>query len=66
MKMVDKMEARIDEIKRKILPVLQRHHVARAAVFGSFVRGENKEGSDLDLLVEFEAKEAFSISPTSR
>lgn len=46
------MEARIEEIKRKILPVLQRYGVTKAAVFGSFATGENKEGSDLDLLVE--------------
>jgi hypothetical protein len=57
--MVDKMGARMDEIKRKILPILQRHHVVRAAVFGSFVRGENKEGSDLDLLVEFEGEKSL-------
>jgi len=25
----------------------------KVAVFGSYARGENKEGSDLDLLVEF-------------
>lgn len=42
-----------EEIREKILPVLRRYDVVKAAIFGSFVRGENKEGSDLDLLVEF-------------
>ena len=54
MKLVDEMEAHIEEIKQKILPILRRHGVTKAAVFGSFVRGESKEGSDLDLLVELE------------
>ena len=54
MKLVDGMEAHIEEIKQKILPILRRHGVTKAAVFGSFVRGESKEGSDLDLLVELE------------
>lgn len=53
------MEAHIEDIKRKTLPILRRHGVAKAAVFGSFVRGENKEGSDLDLLVEFEGEKSL-------
>lgn len=53
------MEARIEEIKQKILPILRRHGVAKAAIFGSFVRGENKEGSDLDLLVKFEGEKSL-------
>jgi len=53
------MEVHIEEIKQKILPILRRHGVAKAAVFGSFVRGENKEGSDLDLLVEFEGEKSL-------
>lgn len=46
------MEPRVEEIRRKILPILRRHGVRRAAVFGSFARGESKKSSDLDLLVE--------------
>jgi predicted nucleotidyltransferase len=42
----------IEEVKRKILPVLQRHPVKRAALFGSIVRGEMKEESDVDILIE--------------
>ena len=47
-----KME--LEEIKAKLVPVLRRNGVKRAAIFGSFVRGEQEEGSDLDILVEFE------------
>jgi predicted nucleotidyltransferase len=34
-------------------PILQRHGVVRAGIFGSVARGEAGPGSDLDLLVEF-------------
>jgi predicted nucleotidyltransferase len=49
---VVKME--LEEVKAKLVPVLRRSGVKRAAIFGSFVRGEQEEGSDLDVLVEFE------------
>lgn len=41
----------IDEVKKKALPVLKRHDVLQAAVFGSVARGQATEKSDLDLLV---------------
>jgi uncharacterized protein len=41
-----------EEIKNKILPVLKQYEVSRAGLFGSVVRGEDREGSDVDLLVE--------------
>jgi len=43
----------IDKISRILTPVLKRHGVSSAAVFGSYARGENRADSDLDLLVEF-------------
>jgi len=42
----------IKEIENKILPVLRKYHVRRASLFGSVVRGEMTEESDIDLLVE--------------
>lgn len=42
----------IEEIKRKITPVLDLYGVKRAAVFGSAARGEAKPDSDIDILVE--------------
>ena len=41
-----------EEIRNKIVPILKHHGVIRAAVFGSFVRREMKEDSDIDILVE--------------
>ena len=42
----------IDEIKRKVLPILESYEIKRAGVFGSVVRGEEEEASDIDILVE--------------
>jgi predicted nucleotidyltransferase len=42
----------IEEIKRKITPILDLYGVKRAAVFGSVARGEEKPDSDVDILVE--------------
>lgn len=45
---------RIEEVKEKILPILQRHGVKKVGLFGSFVRDEMREDSDIDILVEIE------------
>ncbi len=46
------MRENIAELRSKIIPVLQQHDVIHAAIFGSFARGEEREDSDLDILVE--------------
>lgn len=46
----------VEEIKKRILPVLTKYGVKRAGVFGSVVRGEAKEDSDVDILVELPKK----------
>lgn len=47
----------LDQLVEKIkanLPVLkEKFHIETLEIFGSFLRGEEKEGSDLDLLVTF-------------
>ena len=47
---------------RKILlenkEILKKYNVKSIALFGSYVRGEESEDSDIDLLVEFE-RDAF-------
>ena len=48
------MKTSVVEIKQKILPILQRHEVKRAALFGSCVRGEMTEESDVDVLVQID------------
>jgi len=44
----------IEVIKNKILPILKEHKITNARIFGSFVRGEQKKKSDVDLLIEID------------
>lgn len=44
----------IKEILVKHKSLLKKHNVKSIALFGSFVRGEMKSQSDIDLLVEFD------------
>jgi len=46
----------VEEIKNKIIPILKRHGVTRAGIFGSVVRGEETKESDIDVLVEIESR----------
>ncbi len=43
-------------VKKSILKILVDGGVKRAALFGSFARGEVTEDSDIDLLIEFKGK----------
>lgn len=47
MKQVD-----LEEIKRKALPILKNADVIKAALFGSYARGEETQESDIDILVD--------------
>ena len=48
------MNSLIEEKKTKIIEILKKYGVKRASLFGSVVRGEERRGSDIDILVEFE------------
>lgn len=47
------MKSSIQQIKNKALPILKEAGVTHSSIFGSCVRGENREDSDIDILVEF-------------
>ena len=47
------------EIKNIILNHLKGFDPIKVGIFGSFARGDNKKGSDMDILVEF--KESPSL-----
>ena len=49
-------ESTLSSIKRKALPVLKRHSVKRASIFGSFARGTAKSRSDVDFLIEYKGR----------
>lgn len=42
----------INEIRSIIRPILDKNGVDKAGIFGSFVRRDNNETSDLDILVD--------------
>ena len=45
----------VEQIKHKILPILQGYEVKKIALFGSCARGEMAENSDIDILVDIGA-----------
>jgi hypothetical protein len=53
------MNPEIKTISKKIYPILERYDVVKAAIFGSLVRGENRVGSDIDILVEFKKEKSL-------
>ena len=57
--MAQKNKNQIEAMKRKMLPLLKRNSVARAGIFGSFARGEEKKGSDIDILIEFKGRKSL-------
>lgn len=42
----------INEIKQKAVPILKEAGVIRSSLFGSYVRGDAREESDIDILVD--------------
>lgn len=47
----------ISIIKKKALPILKRHAVKKASIFGSYARGDAEQKSDVDFLIEYKAKD---------
>ena len=47
------------EIKNIILNYFKEYNPLKVGIFGSYARGDNKKGSDIDILVEF--KESPSL-----
>jgi predicted nucleotidyltransferase len=43
----------VKELTKKILPILLPYGIKRIAIFGSFARGEVKQESDIDILIDF-------------
>ena len=43
----------IEDIKNKINPILKRNGVKKAAIFGSYARGDQTQNSDIDILIKY-------------
>ena len=53
------MVSQIEKFKEKILKKLEEHDVKRASLFGSIVREEMTDESDIDLLIEFKGTKSL-------
>jgi uncharacterized protein len=53
MKTLGQIKDAISSHKREMM---QRYHVKKLAIFGSYSRNEQKRNSDLDILVEFSSQ----------
>jgi len=49
----------MDEIIDKLVSILRKHSAKKIEIFGSYARGEQKETSDLDVIVEFEKRKSL-------
>ena len=56
LKMKNKTNKEIEEIKKVVVPILKKHNVKKAGIFGSYVRGEQTDESDVDVLIEPDKK----------
>ena len=55
------MNPNITQLKKKIVPVLKKHDVVQAGIFGSYARGEQTKKSDIDLLIKFKPRSNKSL-----
>jgi predicted nucleotidyltransferase len=51
-----KTKCSVSSIRKKAVPILKRHEVKRASIFGSFARGTATSRSDVDFLIEYKGK----------
>jgi len=53
------MSEQIESVREKIIDILRRNGVKRASFFGSIIKVEMTEESDVDLLVESEGRRSL-------
>ena len=46
------MKKELKNIKLKVTPILKKHGVSKAGIFGSYARGEQNSKSDIDFLIK--------------
>ncbi len=50
--MVIRIMITLEEVKKQLVPILAKHQIMKASIFGSLARGESTESSDVDILIE--------------
>ena len=48
----DAKKSVIEKIKPKIIKILKKNKIKKAGIFGSYVKGEQKKNSDIDILIQ--------------
>lgn len=48
---MNKLEQIKQKLNQNITQIKQRYHITQLGIFGSYIRGEATENSDLDILV---------------
>lgn len=43
---------KVEDIEKRIVPILKKYNIPKAAVFGSSARNEMRRGSDVDIIVD--------------
>ena len=52
------------DIIEKLIPILSRYEIKKAAVFGSYARGDYTDRSDFDLVIDMSYDENHSLVDT--
>ncbi|WP_416670063.1 nucleotidyltransferase family protein [Egbenema bharatensis] len=58
---MDSLEIIKTQLTRMKPAIQQQYHVTQLGIFGSYVRGEQTEDSDVDVLVEFDPTFRFGL-----
>ena len=58
---MNKLEQIKQKLNQNLIQIKQRYHITQLGIFGSYIRGEATENSDLDILVEFEPQAKFGL-----
>ena len=51
----------IDEIKKVVAEIAPKYQITKVTLFGSRARGNNREDSDIDLIVEFDKEKIVTL-----
>jgi hypothetical protein len=52
-------DKKLRQIAKIAVPILKRHGVVKAGIFGSYARGEAKKNSDIDILIKQKGKKGL-------
>lgn len=51
----------VDEIKNKVMPILEKYRIPAMYLFGSYARGNATEDSDIDFLIDTTGTDLTSL-----